>query len=303
MTPIRAAIVAAAEQLAQAGIDSARTDAELLAAHVAGTERGRLALLDSPEVGFFERFDQAVTARASRIPLQHITGRAAFGPADLQVGPGVFIPRPETEALLDWALRQQLPARPVILDLCTGSGALAVALASTIGSTAAAGRLLYALARDGFGPKPLGVLSKHGVPGNAVTTVVVLSFALCAGLGFAGVGAFDAYYWYATIAVLCMLVAYSVASAGVIYFTLKGKNTIPKWEIVIPVLGIGYLLYVYTQQLGAEFPYTLFPWIAGAWCVIGLLVIFLAPSIAQRVGAHLTEELGEADTAPAGKES
>ncbi len=189
----------------------------------------------------------------------------------------------------------------VVLAFC----ALAVALASTIGSTAAAGRLLFALARDGFGPKQLGVLSKHGVPGNAVTCVVVLSFALCAGLGFAGVGAFDAYYWYATIAVLCMLVAYSVASAGVIYFTLKGNNTIPKWEIVIPVLGIGYLLYVYSQQLGTEFPYTLFPWIAGAWCVIGLLVIFLAPSIAQRVGAHLTEELGEPDEAAttAGKES
>ena len=189
----------------------------------------------------------------------------------------------------------------VVLAFC----ALAVALASTIGSTAAAGRLLFALARDGFGPKQLGVLSKHGVPGNAVTCVVVLSFALCAGLGFAGVGAFDAYYWYATIAVLCMLVAYSVASAGVIYFTVKGNNTIPKWEIVIPVLGIGYLLYVYSQQLGTEFPYTLFPWIAGAWCVVGLLVIFLAPSIAQRVGAHLTEELGEPDEAAttAGKES
>ena len=64
-------------------------------------------------------------------------------------------------------------------------------------------------------------------------------------------------------------------------------------------------LYVYSQQLGTEFPYTLFPWIAGAWCVIGLLVIFLAPSIAQRVGAHLTEELGEPDEAAtaAGKES
>ncbi|MBP8919384.1 MAG: APC family permease [Micropruina sp.] len=188
----------------------------------------------------------------------------------------------------------------VILAFC----ALMVALASTIGSTAAAGRLLYALARDGFGPKQLGVLSKHGVPGNAVICVVVLAFALCAGLGVAGVGAFDAYYWYATIAVLCMLVAYSVASAGVIYFTLKGNNTIPTWEIVIPVLGICYLLYVYSQQLGTEYPYTLFPWIAGAWCLIGLAVVLLAPSIAQRVGARLTEELGESDTAgtTAGKE-
>ncbi|EUA50079.1 methyltransferase domain protein [Mycobacterium xenopi 3993] len=53
----------------------------------------------------------------------------AFGPVTLQVGPGVFIPRPETEAMLEWACTQQLGAGPVIVDLCTGSGALAVALA------------------------------------------------------------------------------------------------------------------------------------------------------------------------------
>lgn len=132
MSPLRAAIAAAADALSQAGIDSARTDAELLAAHVAGTERGRLTLMDAPEAGFFDRFDEAVAARARRIPLQHITGRAAFGPADLQVGPGVFVPRPETEAVLEWALAQDLPPNPVILDLCTGSGALAVALAISI---------------------------------------------------------------------------------------------------------------------------------------------------------------------------
>ena len=51
---------------------------------------------------------------------------------DLQVGPGVFIPRPETEALLEWALAQPLPRQPVIVDLCTGSGALAVALAASV---------------------------------------------------------------------------------------------------------------------------------------------------------------------------
>jgi len=61
--------------------------------------------------------------------LQHLTGTAAFGPVLLRVGPGVFIPRPETEAILAWATAQRLPARPVIVDLCTGSGALAVALA------------------------------------------------------------------------------------------------------------------------------------------------------------------------------
>lgn len=126
---VREAIVAATATLAHAGIDSARTDAELLAAYAAGTERGRLALVDTGDTGFHDRFSDAVAARARRIPLQHITGTAAFGPVQLQVGPGVFIPRPETEALLEWALAQTLPAEPVIVDLCTGSGALAIALA------------------------------------------------------------------------------------------------------------------------------------------------------------------------------
>jgi release factor glutamine methyltransferase len=126
---LREAIAQAAGTLAAAGIDSARTDAELLAAHVAGTERGRLALFD-PDRGFFDRFGHAVATRAKRVPLQHITGTAAFGSVELQVGPGVFIPRPETESMLEWALAQQLPASPLIIDLCTGSGALAVALAA-----------------------------------------------------------------------------------------------------------------------------------------------------------------------------
>ena len=130
MTPLREAIVAATATLAQAGIGSARIDAELLAAHLAGTDRGRLALLDTPDPGFFDRFAEAVAARARRTPLQHITGTAPFGPVHVAVGPGVFTPRPETEALLEWALAQPLPRDAVILDVCTGSGALAIALAS-----------------------------------------------------------------------------------------------------------------------------------------------------------------------------
>jgi release factor glutamine methyltransferase len=132
MTPLREAITRAAGTLAAAGIDSARTDAEFLAAHAAGTERGRLALAEPVDPGFFDRFADAIATRARRVPLQHITGIAAFGPLQLQVGPGVFIPRPETEAILEWALAQRLPESPVIVDLCTGSGALAVALATAI---------------------------------------------------------------------------------------------------------------------------------------------------------------------------
>lgn len=132
MTRLRDAINSAAAVFADAGIDSARYDAEALAAHLAGTGRGRLALLDLPDDDFFGRYRELVAARSSRIPLQHLIGTAAFGPVTLQVGPGVFTPRPETEAMLEWALRQEFPAAALIVDACTGSGALAVALADSL---------------------------------------------------------------------------------------------------------------------------------------------------------------------------
>ncbi len=129
MTVLRRAIDSAAALLAEAGIDSARCDAEQLAAHVVGAERGRLTLIESIDDEFLVRYHDVVAARSRRVPLQHLTGTAPFGPVALHVGPGVFIPRPETEALFEWATAQRLPAAPVIVDLCTGSGALAVTLA------------------------------------------------------------------------------------------------------------------------------------------------------------------------------
>lgn len=129
MTVLRRAIDCAAAQLAEAGIDSARHDAEQLAAHLAGTDRGRLTLVESLDDDFVGRYHDVVAARSRRVPLQHLLGTAAFGPLLLHVGPGVFIPRPETEAMLEWATALSLAPRPVIVDLCTGSGALALALA------------------------------------------------------------------------------------------------------------------------------------------------------------------------------
>ena len=130
---LRDEIAGATVALAEAGVGSPRVDAEELAAFAASTSRGRLSI-DAPgrlPADFVTRYRDLVAARAKRIPLQHLTGTAAFGPLTLQVGPGVFIPRPETESLLQWAAEQRLPVkRPAIVDLCTGSGALAIALAA-----------------------------------------------------------------------------------------------------------------------------------------------------------------------------
>ncbi|MDX1887196.1 peptide chain release factor N(5)-glutamine methyltransferase [Mycolicibacterium sp. 120270] len=125
---LRREIDGAATTLADAGVGSPRADAEELAAYAAGTTRGRLAMLGEVDDDFCRRYDALIAARARRIPLQHIVGSAALGPVTVSVGPGVFIPRPETEGLLEWASAQPLPPQPVIVDLCTGSAALALAL-------------------------------------------------------------------------------------------------------------------------------------------------------------------------------
>lgn len=128
--PLRLAVLEAERVLAEAGVASPRADAELLAAHVIGVPRGRLPMVPLVELPVLEQLQLLVSRRAARVPLQHLTGTAAMGAIEVSVGPGVFIPRPETEALLAWGLGvlEEVP-RPLVVDLCTGSGALALAVA------------------------------------------------------------------------------------------------------------------------------------------------------------------------------
>ncbi|MET0136053.1 MAG: peptide chain release factor N(5)-glutamine methyltransferase [Kibdelosporangium sp.] len=130
-TPLRLAIREAEKILLEAGVDSARTDAELLASHVLGVPRNRLQLVPLVDPSVVDALGKLVVRRAKREPLQHLTGTAWLGDIDLSVGPGVFIPRPETDLLLEWGLTVTKQADPVVVDLCTGSGALALAFAHT----------------------------------------------------------------------------------------------------------------------------------------------------------------------------
>lgn len=129
----RAELRAAVGRLAAAGVESPAADVRLLAAHLAGCAPLEVGFLDAAPAGFAE----ALARRERREPLQHITGTAAFGPLDIAVGPGVFIPRPETEVLADWVVRRLrgVPA-PRVVDLCTGSGALACYIAHEIDDAA-----------------------------------------------------------------------------------------------------------------------------------------------------------------------
>jgi release factor glutamine methyltransferase len=120
--------------LRSAGIASPERDADLLLAHVLDVPLGRLPLVDDLGVRAREHYDALVARRAAREPLQHLTGTAAFRHVELSVGPGVFVPRPETELLAGWAIESALAlGRPaVVVDLCTGSGAIAKAVADEV---------------------------------------------------------------------------------------------------------------------------------------------------------------------------
>jgi release factor glutamine methyltransferase len=127
MTQLAAALRAATAELARAGVPSARHDAEALAAYVLGVLRSELVRLDAIDE---HAFGELVAARARRVPLQHLTGSAPFRHIELAVGPGGFVPRPETEVVAGFAIEKaaMLPA-PVVVDLCAGPGAIALSIA------------------------------------------------------------------------------------------------------------------------------------------------------------------------------
>lgn len=120
----------AARRLAAAGVESPRVDAELLLCAVLGTTRTALLTLGEVPAGPADRFAALVEERAARVPLQHLTGTAPFRHVELAVGPGVFVPRPETELIAGWVLdRIAGLTGPTVVDLGTGSGAIALSVA------------------------------------------------------------------------------------------------------------------------------------------------------------------------------
>jgi len=138
--PVRPLLAAATAQLSAAGVDSAAQDARILLSFVTGVELVRLPLLDELDDDHVRRFRGLVDRRAERVPLQHLTGRAHFRRVELEVGPGVFVPRPETEVMTGWAIEAltemtTLRHRPLVVELGTGSGAIAKAIATELTRT------------------------------------------------------------------------------------------------------------------------------------------------------------------------
>jgi release factor glutamine methyltransferase len=147
VTHPRDLVAGAVARLADGGVESPEHDARALLAFVVGVDHGRLPLVREVTGEQVAAYDALVERRAAREPLQHLTGIAHFRHVELQVGPGVFVPRPETELLAGWAIEQAKGMvstsstegagstdAPVVVDLGTGSGAIAKAIAHEVPS-------------------------------------------------------------------------------------------------------------------------------------------------------------------------
>jgi release factor glutamine methyltransferase len=161
-TRLAPALAEAVAELSAVGVESPRVDAELLAAHVLDIPRGRLLLVDTIREDELRRFRVLVAERARRIPLQHLLGTAAFRHLELSVGDGVFIPRPETELLAGWGI-EHARSGDIVVDLCSGTGAIALSVAQEIKTA-----FVYAVERS---PLALSYLRRNALPYPAVHVV------------------------------------------------------------------------------------------------------------------------------------
>lgn len=154
MTGVSALIAQGVAQLGSAA------EARILLAHASGLDLRRLALADELPETAIDDYRSLLDRRSTGIPVQYLTGRAAFRTVEVAVEPGVFIPRPETEVMTGWAIEQLLGlTAPTVVELCAGSGAISLAIA-----TEAAGARQYAVELSEIAAKAAAInLSGSGV--------------------------------------------------------------------------------------------------------------------------------------------
>jgi len=145
-----------------------------------------------------------------------------------------------------------------------------------IGTLSGASRVLFALARDTGSNSRLATVNKNGSPTVALTVVAVMVLIVLIIERLTNAAVLDATYWALTIGTIALLVAYVLATVGAIRFLFFGKRaSTPKWQIVIPILGVALVLYtLYKNAVGLDAPYSWFPYIVGVWLLIGLGISF-----------------------------
>lgn len=180
--------------------------------------------------------------------------------------------------------------------------ALMAALACHLSASATASRLLYALARDGFGHRSLATVNSHKQPHNALTVVLLV----CTVVNFlswvsgkpdmgTGTSSLDSYFYFAIIGSICLMITYLMVQFGVIRFILSAKAKIAIWEVIFPILGSAVMLVSLYFNFKGNSDLLSPPFVAVACCFIGLVIIILAPKLAQNIGHSLSKEFTETE--------
>ena len=187
-----------------------------------------------------------------------------------------------------------------LITLGASFGAFGAALAGLI----AASRLIFAFGRDGLVPRALSATSRSGIPTRAIAGVMVFVALETFGLRLLATSDIkDIFFWTATYGTLALLVAYLMATVGAIKFLFLGRRAlVRRWEIVVPLGAIAFLLYTLYKNIYPvpPSPYNLFPYVVAGWLAIGTLAIVARPTAARSVGERLRSEAGLGGTGAPG---
>lgn len=195
-----------------------------------------------------------------------------------------------TAPLGDLSQRYIGRAMATIIDL----GATISAFASALGTANASARILFSMGRDGFINNRIGTTSRRTAsPAIAVAIVMIITFAVVLIWSRApGINGAALFGFLGTIGVFLILVAYILTNVGAIRFFVSRR--LWTWQTIIPILAIlvlGYTLYSNIYPVPTP-PYNIFPYVALAWMVIGLIIVLVSPALVRRIGLHLEESEG-----------
>jgi amino acid transporter len=180
-----------------------------------------------------------------------------------------------------------------VITLGVAFSALSSCLASAIGGS----RLLFAFGRDGAFHSSLGRTSERsGAPTTALVVVMAVVAIEVFGLRIVATSdVLDIFFWTATMGTLALLVCYVLSTLGAMrYLFFSGVKRVRQWEVVIPLAGIGFLLYTLYHNVYPvpDHPYNLFPYIVAAWVLMATVAVFVIPGFARRIGLRLQAEDG-----------
>jgi amino acid transporter len=180
-----------------------------------------------------------------------------------------------------------------LITLGTAISAFGCCLASTVG----AARLVFAMSRDSFGPRGLGKPSRWGTPALATAFITVLTAVIYVVYLAGGATASDAFAWSGSIGTLILLVAYVLATIGMVLliFVRRRMPSVPMWQVIIPVAAIallGYTLYRNVFPYPSSGPGHWYPIVTGGWLLCAIVAVIALPRTARRLGDALAAGLG-----------